>query len=120
MTGFDVVIVGGGVIGLGTAPEILDRRPDTTLAVLGKEPDVGQHQTGHNSGVIHSGIYYQPGSLKAKLCVAGSRLMYEFCESHGVPTDRCGKLIVATETSELPALDELHRRGTVNGVTGLE
>jgi (S)-2-hydroxyglutarate dehydrogenase len=120
MTEFDVVIVGGGIIGLATAREILTRAPDTTLAVVDKESAVGQHQTGHNSGVIHSGIYYQPGSLKAKLCVAGSRLMYEFCESHGVPTDRCGKLIVATDSSELPALDELYRRGTVNGVPGLE
>jgi (S)-2-hydroxyglutarate dehydrogenase len=120
MTGFDVVIVGGGIIGLATAREILTRTPEATLAVVDKEPAVGQHQTGHNSGVIHSGIYYQPGSLKAKLCVAGSRLMYEFCESHGVPADRCGKLIVATDSSELPALDELYRRGTVNGVAGLE
>src|ERR1043166_1471911 len=106
MTGFDVVIVGGGIIGLATAREILTRTPEATLAVVDKEPAVGQHQTGHNSGVIHSGIYYQPGSLKAKLCVAGSRLMYEFCESHGGPADRCGKLIGATARSALPALGE--------------
>src|SRR6266516_3743981 len=120
MPKFDVVIVGGGIIGIAAAREILMRRPGTSLAVVDKESSVGKHQTGHNSGVIHSGIYYAPGSLKARLCTAGARLMYEFCESHGVPADRCGKLIVATAESELPALDELHRRGTANGVTGLE
>lgn len=117
---FDVVIVGGGIVGLAAAREILTRRPGTSLAVLDKEPSIGVHQTGHNSGVIHSGIYYAPGSLKAKLCTRGARLMYEFCERHDVPTDRCGKLIVATAGTELPALDELYRRGTANGVPGLE
>jgi len=117
---FDVVIVGGGIIGLAAAREILTRRPGTTLAVLDKEPTLGEHQTGHNSGVIHSGIYYAPGSLKARLCTAGARLMYEFCESHGVKADPCGKLIVATTDDELAALDELYRRGTANGVPGLE
>jgi L-2-hydroxyglutarate oxidase len=116
----DVVIVGGGIVGLAAAREILTRQPGISLAVVDKEPAVGGHQSGHNSGVIHSGIYYTPGSLKARLCTAGVRLMYEFCESHGVPADRCGKLIVATEQSELPALDELYRRGTANGVPGLE
>jgi L-2-hydroxyglutarate oxidase LhgO len=96
------------------------RQPGISLAILDKEPSVGVHQTGHNSGVIHSGIYYAPGSLKAKLCARGAGLMYEFCESHNVPADRCGKLIVATTERELPALDELYRRGTANGVPGLE
>jgi (S)-2-hydroxyglutarate dehydrogenase len=117
---FDLVIVGGGIIGLAAAREILMRRPETLLAVVDKEPTIGKHQTGHNSGVIHSGIYYAPGSLKARLCTAGARLMYEFCESRGVKADPCGKFIVATTEDEVPALDELYRRGTANGVPGLE
>jgi L-2-hydroxyglutarate oxidase LhgO len=117
---FDVVVVGGGIVGIAAARELLLRTPGISLAVLDKEASLGEHQTGHNSGVIHSGIYYAPGSLKARLCTRGARLMYEFCESHGVPADRCGKLIVATTERELPALDELYRRGTANGVAGLE
>jgi L-2-hydroxyglutarate oxidase LhgO len=120
MASFDVVIVGGGIVGVAAARELLMRHPGISLAVLEKEPSVGEHQTGHNSGVIHSGIYYAPGSLKARLCTRGARLMYEFCESHGITADPCGKLIVATAESELPALDELYRRGTANGVRGLE
>src|SRR5262249_61410774 len=115
-----VVVVGGGIVGIAAARELLLRVPGISLAVLDKEAALGEHQTGHNSGVIHSGIYYAPGSLKARLCTNGARLMYEFCESHDVPADRCGKLIVATTQGELPALDELYRRGTANGVSGLE
>jgi L-2-hydroxyglutarate oxidase LhgO len=107
-------------VGIAAAREMIARRPGISLAVLDKEASVGVHQTGHNSGVIHSGIYYAPGSLKATLCTEGARLMYEFCASHSVPVDPCGKLIVAITDSELPALDELYRRGIANGVPGLE
>ena len=119
MTAYDVVVVGAGIIGLSSAREILKRCPGGSLAVVEKEPAIGTHQTGHNSGVIHSGIYYAPGSRKARLCVEGSKMMYEYCDSHSIPTDRCGKLIVATRPSELPILEELSRRGTANGVRGL-
>ena len=119
-TRVDVLVVGGGIVGMAAAREILTRQPGISLAVVDKEPSVGRHQTGHNSGVIHSGIYYAPGSLKARLCTKGASLMYEFCERHGIPADPCGKLVVATTESELPALDELYRRGTANGVPGLE
>jgi 2-hydroxyglutarate dehydrogenase len=115
----DVAIVGGGIVGLATARELLRRKPDLDLVVLEREPDVGRGQTGANSGVIHGGIYYAPGSLKARLCVEGARLMYEYCDAHGIDAQRCGKLIVATEPDELPALDELERRGQANGVPGL-
>src|SRR5215510_7112160 len=92
MTRLDVVVVGGGILGIAAARELLIRKPGISLAVLDKEGSLGEHQTGHNSGVIHSGIYYAPGSLKARLCTKGACLMYEYCESHGVPADRCGKL----------------------------
>jgi (S)-2-hydroxyglutarate dehydrogenase len=117
---YDLAIVGGGLVGLASARELINRRPDLKLAVLEKEPAVAQHQSGHNSGVIHSGIYYQPGSLKARLCVAGAARMYAYCEEKGLPVDRCGKLIVAAEESELPRLHDLYERGVGNGVDGLE
>src|SRR5438067_1505872 len=115
----DVVVVGAGILGLATARELLQRRPGLDLVVLEKEAEVGRHQTGHNSGVIHTGIYYTPGSLKARLCRAGSQMMTEFCQDHRIPVDRCGKLLVATEASELPRLEDLMRRGTANGVPEL-
>jgi L-2-hydroxyglutarate oxidase len=92
---YDVVVVGAGIVGLAVARELLSRRPGLRLAVVDKEPEVARHQTGHNSGVIHGGIYYTPGSLKARLCVEGARLMYEFCDEHAIPYERCGKLVVA-------------------------
>jgi L-2-hydroxyglutarate oxidase len=116
----DVVVVGGGILGLAVARELHRRDPRLSIAVLEKEDQVGFHQTGHNSGVIHAGIYYAPGSLKARLCVAGARELYNFCDEHDVPFDRCGKLIVALDRSELPRLDELERRGRENDVPGLQ
>src|SRR3954470_9462503 len=116
---YDVVVVGAGIVGLAVARELLARRPDLRLAVIDKELEVAQHQTGHNSGVIHSGIYYAPGSLKARLCVEGARLMYEFCDEHAIPYERCGKLIVALGERQLSGLGELEARGRANGVPGL-
>jgi L-2-hydroxyglutarate oxidase len=115
----DVVVVGAGVLGLALARELHRRDPSFSIAVLEKEDEVGSHQTAHSSGVIHAGIYYAPGSLKAKLCVDGARELYEFCEERGVPFERCGKVIVAVDETELPRLDELERRGAANGVPGL-
>src|SRR5437763_6308320 len=115
----DVVVVGAGILGLATARELLARKPDQRVVGLEREPEVGFHQTGHNSGVIHGGIYYAPGSLKARLCVQGAREMYEYCERHDIEAKRCGKLIVATRQEELPGLDELERRGRANAVPGL-
>jgi L-2-hydroxyglutarate oxidase len=116
---FDLAVVGAGILGLATAAELLRRHPWLRLAVLDREHEVGAHQTAHNSGVIHAGIYYAPGSLKAKLCVEGAARMYAFCEQHGIAAERCGKLIVATGPEELARLDELERRGRANGVPGL-
>src|SRR5213080_3825966 len=120
MSECDVAVVGAGIIGLAVARELLLRRADLRVHVLEKEHEVGFHQTGHNSGVIHAGIYYAPGSLKAKLCTEGARELYAYCEEHGVPHERCGKVIVAAEASELPGLDELERRGRATGVLDLK
>src|SRR5882762_9905976 len=117
---YDVLIVGGGIVGLAVALEITQRFPRLRLLLLEKENRVGQHQSSHNSGVIHSGIYYQPGSLKAKLCVEGARAMVEFCRAHDIPHQVCGKVIVATEEEEFPRLEELGRRGEANGLTGVQ
>lgn len=115
----DVVVIGAGIVGLATAREISRRHDGVRIAVLEREPGIGTHQTGRSSGVIHAGIYYQPGSLKARLCVEGARELYEFCVERGIPTQRGGKLIVATRPDELPRLDELERRGIANEVPGL-
>ncbi|MGI9145615.1 MAG: L-2-hydroxyglutarate oxidase [Chloroflexota bacterium] len=120
MRSYDVVIIGAGIVGLAVSRELLSRYPRLRLAVLDKESSAGQHQSGHNSGVLHSGIYYAPGSLKARLCVQGQRELYAYCEQKGIPTDRCGKVIVAVEQSELPRLENLLQRGVANGVEGLE
>ena len=118
-TPYDVAVVGAGIVGLAVARELLLRRPASRVVIFDMEQAVAAHQTGHNSGVIHSGIYYTPGSLKAQLCVEGSKLMYEYCAAHGIPFERCGKLIVATKESELPRLDALEARGVANAVPGL-
>src|SRR4051794_35525644 len=115
----DIVVVGAGILGLAAARELTKRNPDLRVAVVEKENEVGYHQTGHSSGVIHAGIYYAPGSLKARLCTTGARELYEYCEARGIPHERCGKVIVATSEAELPALAELERRGRANGVPGL-
>jgi L-2-hydroxyglutarate oxidase LhgO len=116
---YDIAVVGAGIVGLAVAREMLTRRPGLRLVVIDKESKVAQHQTGHNSGVIHTGIYYAPGSMKARLCVEGARLMYEYCDENAIPYERCGKLIVALDGRELPGLDELESRGHANGVPGL-
>jgi (S)-2-hydroxyglutarate dehydrogenase len=115
----DLAVVGGGILGLATARELLTRFPDLDLQVLEREGAIATHQTGHNSGVIHQGVYYMPGSLKAELCVAGARELFEYCDARGIPAIRCGKVIVATGDDELPRLEELERRGRANGVPGL-
>jgi L-2-hydroxyglutarate oxidase LhgO len=115
----DLVIIGGGIVGLATALESVRRNRSRRIAVLEKESTIGRHQTGHNSGVIHSGIYYKPGSLKAKNCVVGAAVMVEFCREHNIAFEICGKVVVATSESELPGLQELMRRGIANGVPGL-
>jgi (S)-2-hydroxyglutarate dehydrogenase len=115
----DLAVVGAGILGLAVARELERRHPAMSVCVLEREQQVGAHQTSHNSGVIHAGVYYAPGSLKARLCAQGARELYEFCEAHSLPAVRCGKLIVAVEVSELARLDELERRARANGVPGL-
>lgn len=115
----DIAVIGGGIVGLAVALELVNRTGNLRIAVLEKESGVARHQSSHNSGVIHSGLYYKPGSLKARLCVEGASAMKQFCQDHGIPHSICGKVIVATDESELPALEELGRRGKANGVPGL-
>ena len=115
---YDVAVIGGGIVGIATAHALCERLRGS-LVVLEAESKLGGHQSGHNSGVIHSGLYYKPGSLKARNCVEGRDLMYRLCEEHGVPHERCGKVVVATRAAELPALDELERRGRANGLDGM-
>jgi len=116
MTRTDVAIIGGGIVGLATAFRLLERLPQARVVVLEKEREVGAHQTGHNSGVLHSGIYYKPGSLKAVNCREGKLAMQEFCEREEIPFEICGKVIVAVDESELPALEKIYERGVANGV----
>ena len=117
---FDVAIVGGGIVGLATAYRLLEQRPALCLAVLEKEPALAEHQSGRNSGVIHAGLYYAPGSLRARLCREGKDALERFCEEHDIPFETCGKLVVAVDETELPRLAELKARGEANGLRGLE
>ena len=117
---YDIAVIGGGIIGLATAMRLVQEFPRRKVAVLEKESGVARHQTGHNSGVVHAGIYYAPGSQKANFCSVGGRMLREFCDRRGIEYRMCGKVIVATDESEVPRLEELHRRGTANGAEGLE
>ena len=110
------VVIGAGIVGLATAHRLTLDHPDASVTVIDKEPRVAAHQTGHNSGVIHAGVYYQPGSLKARLCAAGRASMVDFCATHGIAHEVCGKLIVATDASEVPRLHALHERAVANGL----
>src|SRR5438552_3961553 len=116
---YDILIIGAGIVGLSTAMHVLRLLPDSRLLVVEKEENIAQHQSGHNSGVIHSGIYYKPGSLKARMCVEGAAAMVKFCRDNGIAHEICGKVIVAASEAELPRLEELHRRGQANGIAGL-
>lgn len=116
----DVAIVGGGIVGLATAYRLLERRPGLRLTVIEKERELALHQSGRNSGVIHAGLYYAPGSLKARLCREGKEALERFCGEHGIPFERCGKLVVAVDETELPRLTDLRARGEANGLRGLE
>lgn len=117
---YDVIVVGGGIVGLSSAYKLQLRNRDLRILVLEKEDALSQHQTGRNSGVIHSGLYYQPGSYKAKNCVEGRRELVKFCQEHNLPHDVCGKVVVATDSSELPFLDKILENGVQNGVEGIE
>jgi L-2-hydroxyglutarate oxidase LhgO len=115
----DIAVVGGGLVGLATAYALADKAPDLSIMVLEAESALAQHQSGRNSGVVHSGVYYNPGSLKARLCRDGAQRLLDFCETHEIAIDQCGKVIVATQESELPTLQAIMERGTANGLTGL-
>jgi L-2-hydroxyglutarate oxidase len=119
-TGFDICIIGGGIVGLATAYQLSLAFPKLRLGVLEKEAGLAEHQTGHNSGVIHSGLYYKPGSLKAKLCTQGRRALVTFAKTHHIPHEICGKIVVATQTRELARLEQLYERGVANEIEGLE
>ena len=117
---YDIMVIGGGILGLSSARHLLTHLPNLQIGIIEKGTSLAQQQTGNNSGVVHSGIYYRPGSLKAKFCVEGRNSMIEFCEKNEIPFDRCGKLIIATTPDELPRLNDLYERGIANGVEGLE
>ena len=119
-TNIDLAVIGGGIVGCATALAISSRNPNLKIALLEKEASLASHQTGHNSGVIHAGLYYKPGSMKAETCASGREALYRFCNVHDIPHQRCGKVVVAVDDKELPALEELERRGKANGLEGLQ
>src|SRR6187431_1741673 len=114
-----IIVIGGGLVGLGTALALQKRGLAGEVVVLEKEREVAQHQSSHNSGVLHCGLYYQPGSLKAQLAVSGIREMVAFCKEHAIPHEICGKIVMAVNEDEVPRLRNLEQRGTANGLTGL-
>ncbi|MVM32329.1 L-2-hydroxyglutarate oxidase [Spirosoma sp. HMF4905] len=116
----DVIIIGGGIVGLATALQLKQQRPALKVVLIEKESSVARHQTGHNSGVIHSGLYYKPGSLKATNCIQGYKMLIDFCDAENIPYDLCGKIVVATRQEELPQLETLYQRGQQNGLGGLK
>ncbi|HEX7420750.1 MAG TPA: L-2-hydroxyglutarate oxidase [Thermoanaerobaculia bacterium] len=120
MNRYDLIVIGGGIVGLATAYQMLLRKPALRVCLLEKESELGTHQTGHNSGVIHAGLYYVPGSAKARLCGEGRRALLVFADEHGIPYELCGKLVVALDNSELDRLASIKQRATANGVEGLE
>src|SRR5690554_6709823 len=115
---YDIAIIGGGIVGMATAMALV-QQTNQKIVVLEAEEQLAAHQTGHNSGVIHSGLYYKPGSLKARNCVEGREAMYRFAEEHGIAHENCGKLVVATSEKEIPALNRLEERGKANGLVGI-
>ncbi|MBP7510606.1 MAG: L-2-hydroxyglutarate oxidase [Bacteroidia bacterium] len=117
---YQYTIIGGGIVGLATAYQMLKKQPGLRLAIIEKEMAVAAHQTGHNSGVIHSGLYYKPGSLKAKNCILGYEMLIAFCDEHQIPYDLCGKLVVASNAAEVPELEKLYQRGLENGLTKIK
>ncbi|MBN2366589.1 MAG: FAD-dependent oxidoreductase, partial [Calditrichaeota bacterium] len=116
---YDVAVIGGGIVGCATAMALSESQK-ISIIILEAEDKLAAHQTGNNSGVIHSGLYYKPGSMKAQNCVEGREALYSFCEKHNIAHDRCGKLVVATSEDQIPALDELQRRGTANGLQNIK
>mgnify|MGYP000433347857 CR=1 FL=1 len=119
-TNYDIAVIGAGIIGLATAMQLTDKYPSSRVVVLDKEKAIAEHQTGHNSGVIHAGIYYKPGSAKASFCYTGNKELRRFCDKNSVPYKMCGKLVIAINDNEIPMIEELHKRGTDNGVKGLK
>ncbi len=117
---YDAIVVGGGIVGLATALNLVQKQPGIKLLVIEKEKQLAAHQTGHNSGVIHSGLYYKPGSLKAKNCIEGYHRLVQFCQEEGIPFELCGKIVVATTKAQLPTLEMLYNRGRQNGLDGLK